>query len=93
MAMKFFTLQDAVIIVKGWCLTTVPIAATFGGGLAASKRELVFGVPTDLLVLFCAAYAAGFGALSGFLSSDFGKYFSIKTNGVTKPAPVDTPKP
>jgi hypothetical protein len=90
--MKLLNLQDAVIIVKGWCLTTVPMAATIAGGLATSKREMVFGLPTDLVVLFCAAYGAGFGALSGFLSTDFGKYFQNKSNGLTKPDHVDTSK-
>ena len=70
-------LETVIIITKGFCLATIPMVSTFGGGLSMLNGVTsIAGIPIQVLQLLCAAYTAGAGGLLAFLSQSFGDFLA-----------------
>lgn len=81
-------LETFLLLLKGVCLTAIPIFSTFGGGLSFLKMDTVFGVPVALLQLICSAITAGAGGLLAFISTSMADHLAKNGN-----IPPILPKP
>lgn len=76
-------LENALILVKGFCLTYIPFAGALATGLVAADLGVatIFGLPIKVWALLFTASSTGVGGLLAFISTSFGEYMTKRANG------------
>lgn len=78
-------IQTLVVLTKGWCMCTMPVAAALAAGLPELDMPILFGVPIRVWSMACNLYGVFSGAVLAWLSSSASDALRKTGNGAVPP--------